>query len=157
MKKKKPVEIFCDGSYDTKNKVGGYATIMLFGDKIKKYSSRSYSETSIARMEMKGIIFGLETVKPGFDIFIYSDHKMIVDSINKWLDGWIKDDRMIKRANVDLWRRFVKIRDKHIEGGSDMLFSWIRSHTGHKYNEMADHYAVKARRKKNPLICKREN
>ncbi len=156
---KKPVEIFCDGSYAKYKgeKIGGYSTIMLFGDKIKENASRSYKETTILRMEMKAIISGLESVKPGFDIYIYSDSKIVIDSINKWLPKWNKEGKLNRRINNDLWRRFNAIKNKHTRGNSYMSFCWIRSHTGHKYNEMADKLASVARKKKNPVKCKVNN
>ena len=151
---KKPIEIFTDGSHLT---FGGYGIILLFGNKTKPIVSKTYHKSSIIRMEIKAIIHALEVVKPGYDIYVYCDNKIVIDTINKWIVPWIEYGVLDDKSNPELWRRFLKIKRKHIEGGSDISFCWFRSHTGHKYNEMVDKLAREASSGKKSVECKDDN
>jgi ribonuclease HI len=73
------------------------------------------------------------------DVTIYSDSKYVVDSVEKgWLKGWVKKGFKGKK-NVDLWKRFLTIYDKH-----NVSFVWVKGHAGNKYNEVCDQLAVDA-------------
>ena len=161
MKKRsqRPVEIYCDGSSAITHKLkpGGYGIVFLFGDKKKEFKSRAYRDTTISRMEIKAIIHALEHLKPGYDIYVYSDSKMAIDVINRKLSNWIEYGTLDNRTNASLWRRFLKAKKSHLEGGSTLLFCWIRGHSGSKYNEMADVLAGKAARGKHKFKCVTNN
>jgi len=155
-KLKKPVEVFTDGSIKN-NGLAGFGIVMLFGEKIKKVKSLSYQKTTIQRMELKAIIASLEQLNTGYDIYIYSDNKMIVDTINRRLVEWIELGVLDQKKNPGLWRRFLKARRKHLESGSFILVSWIRGHAGNKYNEIADQLATAAARNKKKVKCNDRN
>lgn len=159
MKKRaqRPVEIYSDGSVDLHKKFGGYGIIMLFGSKVKKIKSNGYHSTTIARMELKAIIHALEQIKPGFDIYLYSDNKATIDAINKKLEKWLISGDFENKKNWGLWSKFVSIRDKHLEGGSYISFSWVRGHAGNKYNEISDKLASEASRSRNKIKCLDDN
>ena len=154
-KQKKPVEVFTDGSHF--KGICGFGVILLFGDKVKKIVSKTYTHSSVTRMEIKAIVHTLETIKPGFDIYIYSDNKGVIDTINKWVELWVKDGNINSKGNSGLWMRFLEAKFKHQLGGSDMSFCWIRSHTGHKYNEMVDKLAKEALKSKEVVKCDDNN
>jgi len=159
-KVKKPVEVFTDGSLmgQGEDAKGGYGIVMLFGSKIQKYNSSSYRKTAtIIRMELKALIKALEMIKPGFDIYMYCDSKLIVDTINRRLVEWVEFGSLDSKKHPELWRRFMRAKRIHIEGGSFVHISWIRSHAGNKYNEMADKLAQKGVFSKNKVECKDNN
>jgi len=163
MKKKSkiPVELFTDGSYDQGNRFGGnggYGVVMLFGGRTKKIISSPYKKTSIFRMEIKAIIRALEEVKPGYSIYIYSDCKNAVDFINNELIHVVALNQLHSYKDSELWWRFLDARRLHLQGGSSISISWVRSHNGNKYNEMADVLAGEAaRNNKNRIKCKTNN
>lgn len=156
MTKQKPVEVYCDGS--AYSKFGGYGIVLIFGDKYKEIKSKPYKDTTIARMEMKAIIRALESIKPGHSIYLYSDCKPLIDNINRRLDNWLMLDIINEKENLDLWKRFLKTRKKHILGHSYIQFSWIRGHSGSKFNEKADTIAKEVlKSKKNRIKCNAGN
>ena len=89
------------------------------------------------------VIVGLELLKKdSMKVVVYSDSKYVVDSVEKkWLFGWEKKDFKQKK-NPDLWRRFLKINQKH-----QVKFKWIKGHNDHPQNERCDQLAVKAAKK----------
>ncbi len=91
-------------------------------------------------MELLAVIAGLEAIKKqGIPVTIYSDSKYVVEAIEKgWLWGWEKKD-FKKKANPDLWRRYIPLHKKY-----KPKFVWIKGHAGHAENERCDQLAVEA-------------
>jgi ribonuclease HI len=91
-------------------------------------------------MELLAVITGLEAIKKeGIPVTIYSDSKYVVDSIEKgWIWGWQKKN-FAKKANPDLWKRYIPLHTKF-----KPKFIWIKGHAGHPENERCDQLAVRA-------------
>ena len=41
-----------------------------------------------------------------------------------------------RKSNMDLWEEY-----DHVSRGRDIKWSWVKAHSGNKYNEMVDHAA----------------
>lgn len=156
------VSIFTDGSYS--NPYGGFGVVFVAitarGKRMKKHSSKRYTGTTNNRMELKAIIHALESCDAGHQIDIYSDSEYCINTANQWLDGWIKKGKLDTKKNPELWRRFIKIRDYHINNGSKLKFIWIRGHAHTELNHVADKLANEARlidNKKPTVECKNYN
>lgn len=111
----------------------------------REYSSGKYLSTTSNRMELKAIIKALNSIDPGHNIDFYSDSKYCMDGINSWLENWIKRGKLDKMENPGLWRTFLKAKNKHIDGGSTLNFTWVRGHNNNQLNEIADKLAQKGR------------
>jgi len=137
----KRVNIYTDGSSLGNPGPGGYGLIMEWvGKNLIKEFSKGFTKTTNNRMELLAVITGLELLKKeGFDVIIYSDSKYVVDSIKKkWLFDW-KKNNFKKKKNVDLWKRFLNVYNKH-----NVKFEWIKGHSNHPQNERCDFLAVEA-------------
>ena len=112
--------------------------------------------------ELEAAINGLVYAKD-FDIKelrIITDSEYVVGGFNKWMDGWasnnwIKPDRS-ERANAIYWKRLIEARDHLINRGATVKIEWIRSHSGHLGNEMADKLATIGVLHSRAGICKSE-
>lgn len=135
----KKIQIFTDGSSRGNPGPGGYGTILTF-KRNEKELSQGFMLTTNNRMELMGVIAGLETLtQEGLDVEIISDSKYVVDAVNKkWVFGWEKKGFREKK-NADLWQRFLKSYRKH-----HVTLTWIKGHAGHVMNERCDKLAVKA-------------
>ena len=72
-------------------------------------------------------------------LVVWSDSSYVVDAVEKgWVFGW-ESKGFVKKANEDLWRRFLTVFRKH-----NVRFQWIRGHNGHPQNERCDRLAVAA-------------
>ena len=133
------IEIYTDGAAKGNPGPGGYGVILRSG-RFEKELSQGFYYTTNNRMELLAVIVGLETLKKrGNTVFIYSDSKYVVDSINKkWLVQWQKKS-WSKVKNVDLWKRLlIALRDQKV------TFLWIKGHNEHPENERCDKLAVMA-------------
>ena len=108
--------------------------------------SEGFKNTTNNRMELRGVIVGLETLKRPCDVTLYSDSKYVVDAIEKgWLKswqakGWRKADKK-PVLNIDLWQRLLPQLQRH-----KVHFKWVKGHANEVENERCDELAVEASR-----------
>jgi len=127
----KKITLYSDGSSLGNPGPGGYGTILVYADK-ERVLSGSEVHTTNNRMELMGVIAGLEALKEPCEVEVVSDSTYVVNAINKWLDGWIKKD-FKKIKNPDLWKRYVEAAKNH-----KVIGTWVRGHNGHEENERCD-------------------
>ena len=141
----KKITLFSDGSALGNPGPGAYGTILRFGDKEKEFVGGE-SHTTNNRMELMGVIAGLEALKEPCDVKIISDSSYVVKGINEWLEGWIKRD-FKKVKNIDLWKKYIEVSKEH-----KIHAIWVRGHDGHEENERCDDLArTEAQRQKSLL------
>ena len=127
---------------------GGYGVVLTYIDNNGqchiKEMSQGYKKTTNNRMELIGVIVGLDSLNRPCNVEIVSDSKYVTDAFNQnWIDGWIK--KGWKRGknepvkNVDLWKRLLEAKEKH-----NVKFTWVKGHDGHSYNERCDVLATSA-------------
>jgi len=141
------IVLYTDGAAKGNPGRGGYGVVLLSGN-YRKEISAGYRLTTNNRMELLGVIIGLEALKKeGSGVIVYSDSKYVVDAVEKnWVFSWEKK-RFSKKKNVDLWIRFLTAYRKH-----KVRFIWIKGHSDNKENERCDQLAVLAAEKKELLV-----
>ncbi len=141
------IVLYTDGAAKGNPGKGGYGVVLLSGN-YRKEISAGYRLTTNNRMELLGVIIGLEALKKeGSGVIVYSDSKYVVDAVEKnWVFSWEKK-RFSKKKNVDLWIRFLTAYRKH-----KVRFIWIKGHSDNKENERCDQLAVLAAEKKELLV-----
>lgn len=150
MAEKQTVYIFSDGACSGNPGPGGYGVILRCGEKEKELSGGE-PDTTNNRMELSGVIAGLEALKYPCKVFLQTDSKYVVDGIEKgWANSWqrnnwIKSDKK-PALNKDLWERLLKLLDIH-----EVKFLWIKGHAGHAENERCDRLAVMERDRQRSL------
>jgi ribonuclease HI len=135
------VHIYTDGAAKGNPGPGGYGVVMeLVGTPHKKEFFEGFRHTTNNRMELLGVIVGLEKLKnQNMKVLVISDSKYVVDSVLKqWVFGWEKKG-FVGKKNPDLWKRFLIIYRKH-----QVDFKWIKGHNNHIQNERCDELAVMA-------------
>ena len=134
-----PIQLYTDGSSRGNPGPGGYGVVLKCGTHYKELSD-GFEETTNNRMELLAVIVGLEAIKrENAEVIVYSDSTYVVKAVNEgWVFGWEKKN-FDKKANPDLWIRFLQIYRKH-----RVRFVWIKGHAGHPENERCDALAVAA-------------
>ena len=133
------VEIFTDGACSGNPGPGGWGAILRMGDREKELCGGEPGTTN-NRMELMGVISGLEALKRPCTIRLYTDSKYVLDGATKWIHGWKKngwrtaDKKPVK--NVELWQRLDAALKPH-----QVRWHWVRGHAGHDENERADQLA----------------
>lgn len=139
----KDVVIYTDGAAEPNPGPGGYGVVLLYGNHRKEMSG-GFARTTNNRMELLGVIAGLEALRSKCAVTVYSDSKYVVDAVNEgWIVRWQQNDwyRNRKREvkNIDLWERFLEIHEKH-----EVELVWVKGHAGVEENEVCDQLAVEA-------------
>jgi len=137
------VIIYTDGAAEPNPGPGGYGVVLLAG-KHRKELSGGFRRTTNNRMELMGVIVGLEKLTKRCRVTIFSDSKYVVDSVERGsVHRWKKNNwfrtKTDKAKNADLWERFLKAFEKH-----EVKFKWVKGHAGVPENERCDELAVAA-------------
>ena len=135
------VHIYTDGAAKGNPGPGGYGVVMEWvGKPYRKEFFEGFRHTTNNRMDLLGVIVGLEKLKTESTIvLVVSDSKYVVDSVlKKWVFGWEKKG-FVGKKNPDLWLRFLKIYRQH-----QVDFQWVKGHNSHPQNERCDALAVMA-------------
>lgn len=142
------VVIYTDGSSRGNPGPGGYGTVLEYVDTKGNLHTREYSAgyelTTNNRMELMGVIVGLEALTKACTVDVYSDSQYVVKAFTEhWIDGWIrknwKQGTKNPVKNIDLWKRLLEAKRKH-----QVLFHWIKGHAGHPQNERCDRLSTQA-------------
>lgn len=142
----KKVNIYSDGACSKNPGPGGYGVILEYnGHESELSGGEEYTTNN--KMELMGVIIGLEALKEPCDVTIVTDSKYVTDTFNKrWIDSWQKknwkksDGKEV--LNKELWQRLIKAKEHH-----KVKFVHVMGHQGHSYNERCDKLAVEERKK----------
>lgn len=137
------IKLYSDGGADPNPGAGGFGVILTFKQHRKEFFG-GYQLTTNNRMELMGVIYGLEQINRVAEVEVFTDSKYIVDAINKgWVKRWQSNDwyrnRKEKAINIDLWKRLMVLLETH-----SVQFTWIKGHNGHPENERCDALATHA-------------
>jgi ribonuclease HI len=136
------VEIYTDGACRGNPGPGGWGAVLRF-----KGSERTLKgaepETTNNRMELTAAIVALETLKRPCAVALTTDSQYVKQGVTQWIHqwkrrGWRTADRKPVK-NQDLWQRLDAAAARH-----DIQWFWVRGHTGHPENELADRLANEA-------------
>jgi ribonuclease HI len=139
----KQVTLYTDGACSGNPGPGGFGAILSYNGKEREISG-GFRNTTNNRMELMGVIAGLESLKEPCSVTVVSDSKYVVDAMRngwaaKWrANGW-KRNRKDPALNPDLWQRVLDLCVKHT-----VNFTWVNGHAGHPQNERCDRLAVDA-------------
>ena len=73
---------------------------------------------------------------------IWSDSKLVVQTMNEWARGWKQRGWKRRRGpveNLDL----VKPIYEYLQARPELELRWIKAHVGHRWNEYADGLATR--------------
>ena len=135
------IDLYSDGGAEPNPGKGGFGVIMSYKG-TKKEFSQGFRLTTNNRMELMGVIHGLERLKTKSIVNVYSDSRYVIDGITKgWAAKWKSNNwyrtKTEKAINYDLWERLLIL----ISNQQEVKFNWIRGHFGHPENERCDQLA----------------
>ncbi len=130
------VELFTDGACSGNPGPGGWGAILRMGGRERELSGGEPATTN-NRMEMMAAIAGLEALQRPCKVALFTDSTYVKDGVTKWIKGWKRngwktaDKKPVK--NIDLWQRLDAVHAQH-----QVVWHWVRGHSGHPENERAD-------------------
>lgn len=139
---KKKVELFTDGACRGNPGPGGWGVLMRYNG-VERTLKGAEILTTNNRMELTAAISGLNALKVACDVEITTDSQYVRQGITTWIHNWRKngwktaDKKPVK--NADLWQLLTDALEQH-----DVIWHWVKGHSGHRENEIADELANQA-------------
>ncbi|RME34601.1 MAG: ribonuclease HI [Gammaproteobacteria bacterium] len=134
-----PVEIYTDGACRGNPGPGGWGALLRYNGNEKRLWGGE-AHTTNNRMELTAAIRALEALKRPCRVRLTTDSQYLKKGLTEWLPNWKRrgwktaDRKPVK--NADLWQELDRLAAKH-----DIEWHWVRGHTGHEGNEIADELA----------------
>jgi len=133
------VELFTDGACKGNPGVGGWGALIRFGETEKRLFGAE-AETTNNRMELMAVICSLEALTEPCSVSITTDSKYVLHGMTEWLANWKRRNWQTAAKkpvlNVDLWKRLDAAAGRH-----QIEWHWVKGHSGHRENEIADELA----------------
>jgi len=138
----KQVELFTDGACRGNPGPGGWGAILRYQQK-EKYLYGGEADTTNNRMELMAVIEGLKAIKQTCSVKITTDSNYVKNGITQWIvnwkrNGWKNANRKPVK-NQDLWQAL----DEQVAKHGEVSWHWVKGHSGHRENELADELANK--------------
>ena len=137
----KTVTLYTDGACSGNPGPGGWGAILEYNG-IKREMSGGENLTTNNRMELTGVIRGLQALKEPCIVELYSDSKYVIDALEKgwavgWQKrGWVKSDKK-PALNPDLWEQLLALTQIH-----QLRYHWVKGHGENSMNNRCDELAV---------------
>lgn len=133
--------VFTDGSCSGNPGPGGWGAVRVREGRVVDERLGDDPDTTNNRMEFEAVIAGLEMIEAGEAETVYSDSRLVVQTLNEWAAGWAR--RGWKRRtgpvkNLDLVQRAYALKQER----PHVRVEWIAAHNGALWNEYADALAT---------------
>ena len=135
------ISIFTDGACRGNPGPGGWGVLILLeGEEITLYGGED--STTNNQMEMMAAIKALEYFREKKSIELVTDSSYLKDGIEKWIHGWKKNGWKTSAKkpvkNQELWMKIDTLNHFY-----EVQWKWVKGHSGHRENEIADLLANK--------------
>ena len=138
----KVVTIYTDGACKGNPGPGGWGVVLRY-EASEKTLRGGEIQTTNNRMELTAVIEGLKALKEPCKVTITSDSTYVLNGVTKWMETWKKKDWKTTNnkpvRNVDLWKQLDIALGRH-----QLNWQWVKGHSGHRENELADQLATEA-------------
>lgn len=133
------VIVYTDGACRGNPGPGGWGALLKYRG-VEKTLSGGEAATTNNRMELRAVIEALRAIKRRCLVEIHTDSSYVKNGITQWLPRWKSNGwrtagrRPVK--NQDLWLELEAQAGQH-----QVSWHWVRGHSGHPDNELADQLA----------------
>lgn len=133
------LEAYTDGACSGNPGPGGWAWVLDDG----RQDSGGESPSTNQRMEIRAALEAVQALAG--PLLVVSDSTYVVTCFRdgwwrRWqANGWLTSAKK-PVANRDLWEPLVEL----VDARGDVAFRWVKGHSGHPLNDLADRLAVAA-------------
>lgn len=135
----KKIDLYTDGACSGNPGIGGWGAILIY-NKIEKILSGGEENTTNNRMELTAVIKGLQALKEGCKVNIYSDSAYVVNAfLQGWVDNWLENNWKSSKGqvqNIDLWQQLLEVLNKH-----EVKWFKVKGHADNVNNNRCDKLA----------------
>ena len=135
---------FTDGGAVPNPGPGGWGAVYVQDGEVVAEASGHDPDTTNNRMELTAALQATEMIPSGAAVTIYTDSRLVVQTINEWAAGWEKRGWRRKTGpveNLDLVEPLYRV----FRSRPELKLEWIAAHSGYLWNEYADALASRWR------------
>ena len=133
------VEMYTNGACRGNPGPGGWGVLLRYAG-VEKTLHGGEAMSTNNRMELTAVIKGLEALTKPCKVHITTDSKYVLKGVTEWMANWkMRNWRTASKKpvlNVELWKELDELVVKH-----ELEWSWVKGHSGHVENEIADQLA----------------
>jgi ribonuclease HI len=137
--------VFTDGSCEPNPGPGGWGAVYVVRGEVVDQAHGQDPMTTNNRMELTALIQGVLLVPPGTPAVVYSDSRLVIDTLTKWAASWERAGWKRKTGpvqNLDLVQEAYAL----VSARPELRLEWIAAHAGSRWNEYADALSTAYRR-----------
>ena len=135
------IEIFTDGACRGNPGKGGWG-VMIRSNGLEESLYGGDISTTNNIMELTAAIKALEHIPENSNVVLTTDSKYVMQGITEWIKNWkIRNWKTASKKpvrNKELWKRLDNLTNLH-----SVEWKWVKGHSGHRENEIADQLANK--------------
>jgi len=132
---------YTDGACSGNPGPGGWGVLMLARENGAVIRERALmggeALTTNNRMELMAAITALEALSRPSAITVVTDSAYVKNGVTEWIHAWKRRGWRTSGGaavkNIELWQRLDAAQARH-----QVIWRWIRGHSGHAENERAD-------------------
>ncbi len=139
---KKNVSLFTDGACKGNPGPGGWGAVLQYGEHERCFKGYDANTTN-NRMELLAVIEGLRALKEPCQVTLTTDSKYVKNGMTQWIECWKRKNWRTSSGtpvkNKELWQALEVEVSRH-----EIEWHWVKGHSGHRENELADELANQA-------------
>lgn len=138
--------VFTDGASEGNPGPGGWGAVLVVDGQVIAQDYGSEAHTTNNRMELTAMIAGLRMIPADTPTNVYTDSQLVVNIITKWAAGWKARGWTKKTSGPIANLELVKEAYELARARPNANITWIKAHSGYRWNEYADALATAYRR-----------
>ena len=136
----KNVIVYTDGACSGNPGPGGWAAILIY-NQYRKEMKGFEDDTTNNKMELVGVIRGLEALTEPCEVSVHCDSAYVVDAIERgWIENWRENNWTTVKGspvkNRELWEALVTLAKYH-----KLKFVKVQGHSDDEENNRCDELA----------------
>jgi ribonuclease HI len=138
--------VFTDGASEGNPGPGGWGAVLVVDGQVIAQEHGSEAHTTNNRMELMAMIAGLKMIPSDTPTNVYTDSQLVVNILTKWAEGWKARGWKKKSSGPIANLELVKEAYELARARPNANITWIKAHSGNRWNEYADALATAYRR-----------
>src|SRR5947209_6055680 len=122
------VTITTDGAARGNPGPGGWAALLQYGDRERLLSGEEPGNTTNNAMEIQAVERALKTLKRPCRVILRADSTYVIEGLRRLQGGG-----RLPVKNRALWEQLAAAAQPH-----EIVFEWVRGHSGDRRNEQVD-------------------
>jgi ribonuclease HI len=120
----------------------GYGAVIICNGMVTEYSDNDAfgGVPTAPRAELLGVLLALRNISSTESIEIVTDSQLTINIVNSWMHYWERNGWR-KKGNSEIKNLDIIKQIFELKKGLQLRLSWVKGHSGNKWNERADELA----------------